>query len=140
MLEIGIAQLVLGSSAKALAVQAIIGTRFYPVTLPEDPLYPCASYQLISDVPDYLLKGQQGIEVKRIQVDTWSGGATNASYLDAKNAQGALRALLEGYVGLLSDGTRIAGVFVHDAVDLFEQDARAYRTRTDYLIHFYPAS
>lgn len=137
MLEVGIAQLV----SAAPGVQALIGSpaRFYPVRLPDSPLFPCASYQLISAVPEYLLDGSQSIEIRRLQIDTWSGGETKASYLDAKNVQAAIRAILEGYSGELPDGTRIAAIFVANATDIFEQDALAYRAMTEYMVHFYPA-
>lgn len=138
MLEAGIQNLI----AADAGVQALIGdpARLYPVALPEDPAFPCASYQVISDVPDYLLAGTSSIEVKRVQVDTWSGGTNNATYAAAKQVQAAIRTVLESFRGQLADGTRVAGIFVANAVDLFEQDARAYRTTTDYMVHFYPAT
>ena len=132
MLEVGIAQLVMGNSG----VEAIIGTRFYPVLLPDNPTYPCASYQLISDIPDYLLDCTQGMNCKRLQVDTWSGGTSAASYLDAKNAGAAIRAVLELWSGVLSDGTHVNSIQVANSVDGYEQDARVYRNTADYLIFF----
>jgi hypothetical protein len=137
MLEVGIQNLVAANAG----VQALLGdpARFYPVLLPEDPDWPCASYQLISDVPDYLLRGV-GIEVRRLQVDSWSGGPVSASYLAVKNIDAAIRAVLEGFSGELPDETRVAGIFVINSHDGYEQDARAYRTTTDYRIHFYPAA
>lgn len=136
MLEAGIQELI-GANA---GVQALIGNpaRLYPVVLPEDAVYPCATYQVISDVPVYVLPAGTAIEVKRIQVDTWSGGPDNATYAAAKAVQAAVRAVLELYYGQLADGTRVAGIFVAHSMDLFEQDARAYRTTTDYMVHFYP--
>ena len=135
MIEIGIAQLV----AAASGVQAVIGNpaRFYPVLVPEDPTCPCASYQVISEVPNYLLNGSSDLNQIRLQIDTWSGGLQNASYLSAKQAQAAIRAVLESFTGTLPDGTRVAWIEVSSARDLYEQDARCYRTTTDYMIHFY---
>jgi hypothetical protein len=136
MVEVGIAQLV----RAAAGVKAILGdpARMYPVLIPESPVYPLATYQLISDMADYTLDGSAGIEVKRIQIDTWSGGEVSASYLDAKNAAEAIRNVLEGYSGQLPEGTYVAGVFVAQMQDLYEQDARAYRVLTDYKICYYP--
>jgi hypothetical protein len=68
MLEAGLQQLVAANAA----VQAILGTapvRLFPLTPPEDVAYPCATYQVISDAPSYLLAGDTEIEVKRIQID-----------------------------------------------------------------------
>jgi hypothetical protein len=138
MLVAGIQNLVAASSA----VQALIGNpaRFYPVVLPENPVYPCASYQVISDIPEYVLSGTKTIQQVRLQVDTWSGGPANATYLAAKNVQLAIRAALEGFRGQLLDGTNVAWIEVKHAADLYEQNARAYRTTMDYMIHFYPGA
>ena len=137
MVELGIYQRVAADSG----VRAIIGNpaRLYPVVLPESPTYPCATYQVISDVPAYVLVGAPPLKVMRIQVDTWSGGPENASYLDAKNAQVAIRAALDRFVGTLPDGTKVAGIFVANAHDEYGQDGRAYRTITDYIVNYYPA-
>lgn len=136
MVEAGIQQLLAANAG----VQAVIGTRIYPVLVPEDVTYPCASYQVISDVPLYLLAGSVALETKRIQIDTWSGGASNATYTAVKAAQAAIRAALESFRGPLPDGTIVAGIFVANAIDSFEQDARSYRTSTDYMVTFYPAA
>jgi len=133
MLVAGLQQLVVADAG----VQAAIGTRFYPVLIPENVTYPCATYQVISDVPDYLLDGTKGLATIRLQVDTWSGGPANATYAQAKAAQKAIRSVLELYRGVLPDGTRVAGVFVTNAMDGFEQDSRSYRTTTDYMVTFY---
>jgi hypothetical protein len=138
MLEAGLSQLV----AAAAGVQALIGSpaRLYPVLVPENATFPCATYQVISTVPGYTHSGANPIEKRRVQFDTWSGGASNANYADVKNLQAAIRAVLEGFQGTLPDGTLVAGIFVAHAADLYEQDARAYRTTTDYMVHFYPAT
>ncbi len=134
MLEAGIQQLVVADAG----VQAIIGTRFYPVLVPENPTYPCATYQTISNAPSYLLEGQPTLSSMRIQVDTWSGGTKDATYLAAKQAQEAISEVLDLFKGTLPDGTRVAGIFVVGSRDLYEQDARVYRTTTDYQIFVYP--
>ena len=143
MLEEGIAQLVAANAG----VQALIGNpaRFYPVLVPDDvgsasgPPYPVSSYQIISETPNYLLDGSSPMNQVRLQVDTWSGGLQNASYAAAKAVQAAIRAVLEGYRGTLPDGTRVAVIQVAGSRDLYEQDARCYRTSTDYMIQFYTA-
>jgi hypothetical protein len=136
MIEQGIAQLVAANAA----VQALIGNpaRFYPVLVPEDAAYPCASYQVISDTPVDLLDGTRTLQPLRMQIDTWSGGPVNASYGAAKNVQAAIRSLLEGFRGQLPEGTNVAYIHVAMARDLYEQDARCYRTSTDFVIYFYP--
>jgi hypothetical protein len=136
MLEAGIHQLV----AADAGVRALIGApaRFYPVLVPDDPVYPCASFQVISDTPVDLLDGTLTIGPMRLQVDTWSGGIANASYASAKAVQAAIRAVLESFTGALPDGTFVNYIHVAMARDLYEQDARCYRTSTDFMILFCP--
>jgi len=135
VIEQGIAEFVAASSA----IQALIGNpaRFYPVLLPENVTYPCASYQVVSEVPNYLLSGESPMNQIRLQVDTWSGGASSATYAAAKAVQAAIRALLEGFSGPLPDGTNVAVILVSGSRDLYESDARCYRTTTDYMVQFY---
>ncbi len=136
MIEPGIQQRV----AQDATVQGLIGARFYPVVIPENPTYPCASYQVITNTPDYYLEGGRSIEQIRLQVDTWSGGTTGASYASAKAVQAAIRAVLDQFRGALPGGTQVAGIFVANASDGFLEDGRSFRTTTDYLIHFYPGT
>jgi Protein of unknown function (DUF3168) len=137
MVESGFAQHV----AADVGVQAVIGNpaRFYPVLVPESPAYPCGTYKVISDTPSYTLAGNSPLNSMRIQVDTWDGGLEDGSYADAKAAQAAIRDALELYVGLFPDGTRVAGIFVANAHDSYDQDARCFRTSTDYIVNYYPA-
>jgi hypothetical protein len=134
MLEAGIHQLI----AADAAVKALIGNpaRFYPVLVPDNPVYPCASFQVISDTPVDLLDGTLTIGPLRLQVDTWSGGIANASYASAKAVQAAIRAVLESFTGRLPDGTFVNYIHVDNARDLFENDARCFRTSTDFMILF----
>lgn len=143
MIEAGIQQLVAASSA----VQELIGSpaRFYPVLLPEDVTWPCASYQVISDVPEYTLQVPSALnQVRaqlssmRLQIDSWSGGPTNASYATARAIDSAIRGVLDGFIGQLPDGTNAGGILIVDSRALFEQDARAYRISTDYRVWYYP--
>lgn len=140
MLEKGIAELVItGSSSAAIAVRAVIGTRFYPLVPPESAEYPCATYEVISNPPDYTLDGGQGMNQMRLQIQYRDGGPEDASYADAKAAQAAMRTLLEGFRGQLPDGTWVAGILVQDERDHYAQDAREYLPSTDFMI-FYPSA
>jgi hypothetical protein len=146
MLESGIQALVIANAA----VAALIGTQFYPVTPPEDVTGTFATYQVISDVPPYLLSGfPAGVNPMRLQIDTWSGGTSTATYGAAKAAQAAIRKLLAGtpktltsagspcFSGALPGGTLVAGILVINAMDGFEQDSRSYRCTTDFLVLYY---
>lgn len=58
---------------------ALVGTRIYPLTMPQDCPLPAVTYQLIDDIPQ-LVKGAKS--QTRMQVDAWSdsfGGAVTVA-------------------------------------------------------------
>jgi hypothetical protein len=42
--------------------------RFYPLTLPQNPVYPCAVYQSISAIDIESMRGYSGLTIRRLQV------------------------------------------------------------------------
>jgi hypothetical protein len=126
MVEIAIRDLLLADTT----VSGKVGTRIYPVVLPTDCAYPAITYQLISDTssPTLTSTGQQQ---KRVQIDCWS-----KTYLEAKQLQTAVRAVLDGFAGALSDGTLIQNCQHDNAVDFFEDSALVHRAMSDYILQF----
>ena len=126
MIEQGIQSLL----SSAAAVSTLVSTRIYPVFVPQDSPLPCLSYQVVSGSSDYSVDGTAEIW-KRIQFDAWG-----AQYADVKNIQNAVHAVLDGYNGVLPDGTLVWGAFRGLELDEFEADARIYRSMTEYSFHF----
>ena len=126
MLEQGLTTLLNASTS----ITALIGDRLYPVFVPQSPTYPCLSYQVISGSSSYSMDGSAET-VKRIQFDAWG-----TTYADVKNIQQALHNLLDGFEGVLSDGTAVHGTFRGVELDEFENDSLTYRTLTEYSFHF----
>lgn len=114
---------------------AIAEDRLYPLILPEmainSVLQPSASYQLITAVPDYTLDGPTGMVKARIQIDTWA-----STYAGSKALTEAIRLLLDGYAGVLPDGTAVQNIWRENVTDSFEPGSRLYRTLTDWRIIF----
>jgi hypothetical protein len=66
-------------------VAAFIGDRLYLVQLPQNPVYPAATYQRISTFPLYVHKlgGVQGqVGWSRFQITGWFSGATSGQQSD----------------------------------------------------------
>lgn len=66
-------------------VTAIIGDRLYLVQLPQNPVYPAATYQRITTIPVYVhtLGGGQGqIGYARFQITGWHSGASSGKQSD----------------------------------------------------------
>ena len=127
MIEQGITTLIVSDAG----MNAVIGSGcLYPVQLPENPTYPCLSYQVVSSFSDYSTDGSAEI-TKRIQFDGWGN-----AYADCKAIQAALHQLLDAFKGTLSEGTVVLGTFRGVEIDFFEQYSRVYRTMTEYVFHY----
>ena len=130
-MEAGIQQLVTASEA----VSALIGARMYPLILPESPVFPAVTYQVISSIEEMTLNGPLGIFTARVQVEAWSG-----SYGETKAVMAAIRAVLDGFTGALPDGTAVANLWLADSpADSFAPEPRLYSTRQDFKL-IYSAS
>ena len=124
MIEAGIVALVTADAT----MTGLIGNRMYPVLLPEPTVYPCLSYQVVTASSMFALDRTQ-IATKRFQFDAWG-----ANYGDCKSVLVALDGLLNGYSGVLADGTRVLVAISIQELDQFESDGRVYRSIAEYSI------
>ncbi len=132
MIEAGIVALLAADSG----IAALVGTRIYPVLVPETTAYPCLSYQVVSSVQQYTVDRRE-LGQKRIQFDCWAN-----TYADAENLKQALRNALDVYSGTLTDGTRVLGTFREVEIDFFEANSGVsgnpgvYRRLCEYSFQF----
>lgn len=112
-------------------VQALCGTRIYPLLLPDAPTLPAVTYQTISSVSGYTNDGQTDATKARIQMDVWA-----QSYMVAKSLAEAIRHVLDAYSGTLPDGTEVGNILRDNSTDLYEEQAFLYRVQTDWLVIF----
>lgn len=114
----------------ATAITDICQTRIFPVLLPTGPDYPAVTYQLISATPQPTLN-TSGFQRWRIQFDCWG-----KSYADAAGLRAALVKTLNGFQGVLSDGTRLQNADFLQLTDFFADDARVYRCMVEFYLYF----
>lgn len=112
------------------AWEALAATRLYPVTLPEIPTLPAATYHVIGGTSDPTFE-TSGMQKLRIQFDHYGN-----TYADANTLREATRVLLNGFVGALSDGTYLEDAQLIQSVDFFENDARQYRCMSEFYLYF----
>ncbi len=117
------------------SVSALVGTRIYALVLPQKPTLPAATYQRISGPRLQNLSGDAGRGVARVQIDSWA-----STYLEAQSLAAAIRLSLNGFIGVLSDGsspasTRGVVIRLDNERDDFEPDSDLYRVSQDYLIN-----
>lgn len=79
---------------EAAAVAALVGTRVYPMILPQNPTLPAVVYQEIRTEARAAADGDTGQRESRFQLTWWA-----TSYAAVKSGKAALVGLLSGYRG-----------------------------------------
>lgn len=104
---------------------ALIGTRIYPLQLPQTPTLPAITQQVISDVYELAQYGTSGYPTARVQYDCWG-----ATYLSARAVAAALRVAIDGYYGAMG-GTNVWAARVGNMIDLLDAETKRFRTMVD---------
>jgi len=114
---------------KNSTVAGLVGSRVYPVLLPQRPVFPAVTYQRISGTSDMALTGATGLSHPRFQVDVWS-----ATYSATQALADAVREALNNYSGTV--GSVVIGSVVLQAErDQYETDPVAlFRVIMDFNI------
>ena len=124
------------------------GSRVHMLKLPQRPTLPAVRVQAIGGVEDQHLRGPQGVNVTRVQVDSFAAETGDAYYTVRAMAdaimgegEGDSASGVWGFIGwsVGSPAIRIANVeLVHDGTPTYEADElRLIRIRQDYLVHWY---
>jgi hypothetical protein len=99
-------------------VAVLVGTRIYPVVLPEAPVYPAITYQIITGSSEYAMQGPSQLASPRFQIDLYA--ATSMALFTLK---AALMETLSGFRGIVgSPPVHIRGAFREMELDAYEQE------------------
>ena len=109
-------------------VKAIVGTRVYPVYLPQSPTYPAITYQRITTERVGSTTGPSGLARPRFQVDCWA-----TTYAGAKALSTAVRTAVDGHSGKIGSAD-VFGVIVSNETDFYEPDVDINRVTMDLII------
>lgn len=112
-------------------VFALIGNRIYPEVLPNNPVLPAVTYYVSggSAEPTFESSGMQKL---RVHFD--SNGDTYGSTIAVREA---LRKLLNGYRGLLSDGTFVMNTQYLGPIDApYGQKVRQFRHGAEFYLYY----
>ena len=109
-------------------VAALIGTRCYPLVVPQDAAMPAIAYQRISGAPERSHSGFSGVSETRFQFTCEAN-----SYASAKAVAQALRRCWESFAGTVSN-IAIGGAFVENESDGYSEETPAPVVRMDVSI------
>ena len=115
---------------------ALVGTRVYPLRLPQGPTYPAIRYQVISAPREHAMGADTGTVHARVQVDCWA-----TTYAGAKALAAQVILALSRWGGT-SGGVVVEHVFLENEIDRFEPDPLiggadgADRVLLDFMAHY----
>jgi len=130
MIDEGLVSLLAGDAGvKAILASGDAGS-IYQMVVPEDEAqYPCIGYQFVGGASGGTFN-TSGMQRSRVQLDCWAIRPEDGMHLAE-----AVRKALNGYQGLLSDGTYLSNaVLIHPGVDLFSDQSRFFRRMLEFYL------
>lgn len=121
----------------ASAVSDLVGTRVYPLNLPQKPAYPAVTYQRISTVPVKVMgttSARVALMQARFQIDAWASTPDGATAL-----ADAVFAAIEGWSKTAA--TAVRDTALDNRIEDFEEGLPApglFRVIQDFLITYAP--
>lgn len=116
------------------AVSTLVGARIYKRKLPQRPTLPALVVQLISGPRQHHLRGHDGAERTRVQVDAYVSDSVADPAQALEDIGAAVLEAMDGKTFTVSD-TRVTGAFCVDRSGGYEaEDLRLWRDRQDYVI------
>lgn len=116
-------------------VAALVGTRVYPVIVPQDAISPYVRMQVISDPRPMHLKGYQAMRQSRVQVDCMARQADGTGgHAKSRAVALAIIAAMDGPADV--DGVRFGLTEAQGPFDEGEDTAKGFfhRARMDLLV------
>lgn len=111
-------------------VAALVGTRIYPLLVPQDAELPALAYQRISGPRDHAHDGPSGLALARMQLI-----CVAASYDGAKALSEAVRAAMDGHKGSMGTVT-VDACLLDNEIDQWAAAHEAPVVRHDYMIWY----
>lgn len=119
-------------------IAGIVGTRVFPIKLPQGEIRPSIVYTRISDAGDHHMGGASGLGRPRIQVDSWA-----QTYDVAAALADSVKERIDGFRGSIQwdenspgNSVPVQGVFFEGSRDLYDETAKLHRVSQDYFIAY----
>ncbi len=131
----GLRELILSSGT----VATLAGSRVFPSRMPQGETAPSVVYNRISELDSYHYKGPSGLVSIRFQIDCWAQTADEASELALavkEQISGFSGTVMYGLASPPSDSIIVQGVFMADARDTYDDQAKLYGVGRDYFFWY----
>lgn len=111
-----------------LNIIALVGTRIYPLILPQDAILPAITYARVSTERESAFVTDPGLSTARIQVDIWATSALNGMAISEK-----VRVALHRYRGTITSVT-IEESHIDNEILMYEPETEIYHIVLDFSI------
>jgi hypothetical protein len=111
-------------------VADLIGSRLYPLRVPQDVVLPAVVYQVITDIEEHTHDGPSGLVQARMQM-TYHG----STYSEAKSVKDAILASIDGFSGTMGS-TAVASVESQAASDSWSTAHEVPVVRQDFMVWY----
>ncbi len=115
-------------------IAAVVGTRVYPIKIPQGVNAASIVYTRISGRGIYHMGGPSGLAMPRYQVEAWAPKADDATTL-----ANLIKDRIDGFRGVMGAGAEavtVQGVFLLDEREDYDDTAKLHRMSRDYAIDF----
>lgn len=115
-------------------IAAVVGTRVYPIKIPQGVNAASIVYTRVSGRGDYHMAGPSGLAMPRFQIDAWAPTGDAATALAA-----LIKARIDGFRGVMGSGpaaVTVQGVFLLDEREDYDDTVKLHRMSRDYAIDF----
>lgn len=109
-------------------VSTLIGTRWYPNPIPEQPVYPSVGYQVISEVNVSSHQGNSNLATTRVQLSLWA-----TTYDNALTLKEHLKRVLRDYRGTVGSDRLDRVIWAND-VSLLDPITQKQQRIIDLLV------
>lgn len=103
---------------------AIVGTKIYPLLLPQEVALPAVTYFKVSDIPVHAMGSDADIKTARFQISCWA-----EKYEEVKSVEVQVKAALSRYRSAF-----FKDIFWENSNDLYE--AGTYHVPVDFMIFY----
>ena len=116
-------------------LSALIGTRAYPLHLPQKPTLPAVTYHRVSAIRVSAMGADTGLVRPRFQIDVWAEEyITQGATTGAREVAEQVRAALQRWS--TSSGTIVQDSYFLNEVELFEPDTELVHIALDFEINY----
>lgn len=116
--------------AEEPTIAALVSDRIDPVRLPINQAMPAITFRIVGGSSEPTLE-TSGLQRVRLEIDCFG-----KSYLAAAKVRQAVRKFLNGYQGLLGDGTYLQNADLIQELDFDEEYAREFRCMAEFYLYF----